>query len=93
MIISMKPGATREQVDRVCSRIQEMDFAVKIMLLAWRIRSSSWKSSRAWLRVLLMADWLKLRMRPAWLRLRSCKIMLSVRRRFKLSFVWFMRLA
>ncbi len=29
MIISMKPGATREQVDRVCSRIQEMDFAVR----------------------------------------------------------------
>lgn len=29
MIISMKPGATPEQVDRVCSRIQEMDFAVR----------------------------------------------------------------
>lgn len=29
MIISMKPGATREQIDRVCARIQEMDFKVR----------------------------------------------------------------
>ena len=29
MIISMKPGATREQIERVCSRIQEMDFEVR----------------------------------------------------------------
>ncbi|MCY4187107.1 MAG: 3-deoxy-7-phosphoheptulonate synthase [Bryobacterales bacterium] len=29
MIISMKPGASREQVDRVCDRIQEMGFAVR----------------------------------------------------------------
>ena len=29
MIISMKPGATREQIDRVCDRIQEMDFEVR----------------------------------------------------------------
>ncbi len=29
MIISMKPGATREQIDRVCARIEEMDFAVR----------------------------------------------------------------
>lgn len=29
MIISMKPGATREQIERVCARIQEMDFEVR----------------------------------------------------------------
>lgn len=29
MIISMKPGATREQIERVCNRIQEMDFSVR----------------------------------------------------------------
>ncbi len=29
MIISMKPGATQEQIDRVCARIEEMDFAVR----------------------------------------------------------------
>ncbi len=29
MIISMKPGATREQIDRVCARIEEMEFAVR----------------------------------------------------------------
>ncbi len=29
MIISMKPGATRDQIERVCNRIQEMDFAVR----------------------------------------------------------------
>ena len=29
MIISMKPGATQAQIDRVCSRIQEMDFQVR----------------------------------------------------------------
>ena len=29
MIISMKPGATREQIERVCERIQEMDFQVR----------------------------------------------------------------
>ena len=29
MIISMKPGASREQIDRVCDRIQEMDFEVR----------------------------------------------------------------
>lgn len=29
MIISMKPGATREQIERVCARIQEMDFSVR----------------------------------------------------------------
>ncbi len=29
MIISMKPGATRQQIDRVCERIREMDFEVR----------------------------------------------------------------
>ena len=29
MIISMKPGATKAQVDHVCDRIQEMDFKVR----------------------------------------------------------------
>ncbi len=29
MIISMKPGATQAQIDRVCTRIQEMDFQVR----------------------------------------------------------------
>lgn len=29
MIISMKPGATQEQIDRVCGRIEEMDFSVR----------------------------------------------------------------
>ena len=29
MIISMKPGATQAQIDRVCNRIQEMDFQVR----------------------------------------------------------------
>lgn len=29
MIISMKPGATQAQIDRVCDRIQEMDFQVR----------------------------------------------------------------
>ena len=29
MIISMKPGASREQIERVCERIREMDFEVR----------------------------------------------------------------
>ncbi len=29
MIVSMKPGATKEQVDRVCSRVKEMGFQVR----------------------------------------------------------------
>jgi 3-deoxy-7-phosphoheptulonate synthase len=29
MIISMKPGATQAQIERVCNRIQEMDFQVR----------------------------------------------------------------
>ncbi len=29
MIISMKPGATRAQIQRVCDRIKEMDFSVR----------------------------------------------------------------